>query len=151
MRAFLLLSMVVILLPAQPAFSDTLPKVAEAYIPGTLTTQRRISDVIPPADIKSITMLIHNSKGSPVSKGFRPDYDSDEMFARLFRENPVLEASGGLSAYEGPLAHYVIVLKDYSTCFVQVLYDSMHRRDISRLLIRGNGFGGSVKLEQQHE
>jgi hypothetical protein len=148
MRAFLLI-LSVSLLVAQRGLSEMPPKVVEAYAPVSQTSPRRVCDVIPTADVKSITMLTRHSKGSPVLDDFRPDFESDKLFAQLFRENPSLESGGGLSAYEVTLAQYVIVLKDYSTCFVEVLCDTLHRRNVARLIIRGNGFGGSVRLGPQ--
>jgi hypothetical protein len=138
-------------LPPAPGQGETLPKVVEAYTPASQTQTRKVSEVIPSADVKSITRLILLSKGSPVVNGFRPDYDADKLFAQLFRENAPLETGVGRSAYEVTLAQYVIVLKDYSTCFVEVLCDTLHRRDVARLVVRGNGFGGSVRLKTEIE
>jgi hypothetical protein len=148
MKARLLFAVLTLCSVVALAGAAQIPKVKKSYtaIKGDGYTKKRLKEIIDPETIKLIA-LTRNSKGTPLTKTFTPDWDSDDLMKDLFFSDR-LSVEWGMHATETIFAQYTIVTE--SGLFILSICGSViDQQPMTAAILRGDGFGCRFNLKMK--
>jgi hypothetical protein len=117
-----------------------IPKVKQSYTMTKSTgyTGKQLKDIIEPGTIKLIAFTGGSGKGTPLTKTFTPDWDSDKLIEELFSSGRV-SVEWGMDAMEAIFAEYTIVT-DNGLFFLEICGSLVRQQPITAAILRGDGF-----------
>lgn len=117
--------------PVKHSFSQMHPGVVEGMT---------VREIIPPESILFIALTENRGKGSPLTREFKPDWDSDQMMQQVFASDAKPQEMM-VGATELTLARYTIMTKEGALFLLEVLGDHLQNIPATAVILRGDGFG----------
>ena len=124
------------------AAGTELPRVREQFSsmqPGVFEG-KSLRSIVPPESVKLIALIENHGKGSPITREFKPDWDSNELLQRAFTSN-AKATKVARSATELIVAKYNVVTADGALFILEVLGDPLTNTSVTAVVLRGDGFG----------
>jgi hypothetical protein len=124
--------------PVRETFSQMHPGVVEG---------KTVRAIVPPESVRLIALAENLGKGAPITRKFKPDWDSNQLIRRAFASDAKARDCT-MSATEGTLARYSIVTKDGALFMLDVLGDHTRNITVTAVILRGDGFGCRFDMDK---
>jgi hypothetical protein len=128
---------------------SALPPVSEEYsqMAAGMHTGKPLNEIINPEDVSSIGLIENRGKGHPITAGFRPQWDSNELIQAAFSSKEKAQ-DWAQRATEGSYARYALVTKKGDLYLLDILCDQIRGNGPTALILRGRGFGCRINLPE---
>jgi hypothetical protein len=131
------------------AAETNLPPVRETFSkmhPGGVEG-KTIRVIVPLESVRLIALTENLGKGTPITRDFKPDWDSNQLIQRAFASDAKARECS-MSATENTLARYSIITKDGALFMLDVLGDHIRNITVSAVILRGDGFGCRFDMDK---